>query len=248
MKTNNNMRLIKNRTKIIDCNFFRGQKRLMLLVFAVLMSMGLQAQTSYTLGTGKDYQDLATAINACTASGTYNLTVYDNTVTLGATATVRSGVTINVVSDVSGTQRTITRTATTGYIVVNTASAALNITDIKFDGDSANYSATAPLITVGTASISSTLNMTRCTINKSKALKQGGILYIAASGTVTLTDISILGNRAGTSNGNSYGIYNAGSLTCVGTTTMSYNFSHGALIYNKGSFTCNDEITISYKR
>ena len=124
------MRLIKNITKMIDCKFFRGQKRLMLLVFIALMSMGMQAQTSYTLGTGKDYTDLATAINACTAAGTtYTLTVYDNTVTLGATATMNTNanITINVVSSASGTKRTITRTDIAGYI--NLSNGTLNITD-----------------------------------------------------------------------------------------------------------------------
>ena len=244
------MRLIKNITKMIDCKFFRGQKRLMLLVFIALLSMGMQAQTSYTLGTGKDYTDLATAINACTTAGTtYTLTVYDNTVTLGATATMNTNtnITINIVSSASGTQRTITRTAAAGY--VNISKGTLNMTDIVLDGDSANVVGSEAMIKVGTTSYNGTLTMTKCTIQKCKRSTTniyGGALFIDTKGSVTLSNVNILGNAIYGSAANGGGIYNKGSLTFESTNTIRGNSAgqNGGGIYSSGTLTLNGSCSI----
>ena len=218
-------------------NIFNGHKCLLLLLTIVIMSKGLQAQTSYTLGTGKDYTDLATAINACTTSGTtYTLTVYDNTVTLGATATMNTNanITINVVSSASGTKRTITRTDIAGYI--NLSKGTLNITDIILDGDKNNYTASNAMIKVG----GTNLTMGNCVLKNCKSSASGGALNVS-NGTITLTNVKITENEA-TSGG---GIYTTKTITFNGTDTINNNIAtsgRGGGIYASGSgsgLTCN---------
>ncbi|MBO4739481.1 MAG: hypothetical protein J5606_07975, partial [Bacteroidales bacterium] len=128
------------------------------------------------------YMDLAEAINACNTTGVsgspYTLTLSGDA-SIGTTATIDKNITINVVSNTSGTQRTGCRAIATGYI--NSVAGTLNISDIILDGNKNNYTATKAMLQVA-----GTVSMNNCTIQNCANSGDGGAIYMDG-GTLTVT-------------------------------------------------------------
>ena len=199
------------------------------------------------------YSDLSVAINACNSAGTtyspYKLLVFDSA-TIGVTGTINKNIEISAFSSITHAERVITRTGNNGFMKVQGASAKLYLTDIVFEGDSANYKATAPLIAVGTASIASSLIMNKCIVKNCKGNGPGVGLYVYAKGTATLNDVTITSAIGPLVNNDGGAIYNKGTLTCNGNTTIAYSTARlGAGIKNEaGTITCTSPIRIHHNK
>ncbi|MBO4739449.1 MAG: hypothetical protein J5606_07815, partial [Bacteroidales bacterium] len=196
------------------------------------------------------YTDLASAINACNTAGTggspYTLTVRGNA-TLGTTATIDKNIVINVKSSSPGIQRTITRSATAGYINVTTGT--LNLSDMIFDGAKGSYTASNAML-----KIASNVTMNNCVIRKCKSSGNGGAIYISA-GTLDFDDVSsTIGGTYDDKNEavNGGGLYVAGGTVNFNTAPdISYNTATtagGAIYINSGTVNIDTAMGLFYNK
>lgn len=230
--------------------------------------------THSTSGTVGTYTDLGAAIRACTITiGTYTITVSEDAELSTIGKIPYAYTTINLVSSVANTQRTITITKPDVYINVNGGN--LTMTDIVLHGNDITNTSNA-ITPNGSGGVTcymliqtyspGNLTMDNCTVRNGKSggiyfngnslsitnsrienneAAQGGGLYIEGkTGTCKLTNTTISNNTSETNGG---GIYCKVDLECDGA-TISYNTSEtngGGIYQANGELLCKNNTSIS---
>ncbi|MBR5910930.1 MAG: hypothetical protein IKZ55_03010 [Bacteroidales bacterium] len=177
---------------------------IILSVFLCLMPLAARAQFTYNGGSYATLQAVFTAIGS--TAGTHTITVTNNNGTFGQcginvdgdtySCHIRSGQTVNIVSDSPGTRRTIKRSDGYARIRIHT-NGTLSMTDIIIDGD--NVYTYLYQAMIYNASIN-TLTLENCVIKNSNGSHVGALqsgVDLTVDGNVRFEGNNAIGDGGG---------------------------------------------------